>query len=227
MYPYFFSFLFFLPFPFTRRPHRLIFNLRPCVPHRPRGRAPHLFRGCASLAPSPRAARRVAVAEAGVLRVLTHHPPQLLPLLLHMGQGGARAPLLIPTASTPVSSKLSPPRRASMVNPLVRIAAVEGGDHIRCALAALVHATPNHAGQRRPMAAMGLAIARRSWKKQVSTPTLCSPLSQPEFRGFFLGSDQLGSVWQLELEKQIQKPGKNVYQTRPKTSHGYREKKRN
>jgi hypothetical protein len=53
------------------------------------------------------------------------------------------------------------------------------------------------------MAAMGLAIARRSWKKQVSTPTLCSPLSQPEFRGFFLGSDQLGSVWQLELKNRF------------------------
>ncbi|XP_062192421.1 uncharacterized protein LOC133895912 [Phragmites australis] len=53
---------------------------------------------------------------------------------LHRGQGqGGRLP-----SSAPVSSRLSDARRPSMASPLVRIAAVEGGDHVRRALASLV-----------------------------------------------------------------------------------------
>jgi hypothetical protein len=50
----------------------------------------------------------------------------------------------------PVSSSwLSAPRRASMANPLVRIAAVEGGDQIRRALASLVRPPPSCSHQHR------------------------------------------------------------------------------
>ncbi|CAD6266078.1 unnamed protein product [Miscanthus lutarioriparius] len=64
------------------------------------------------------------------------------------GGGGAGAPLPLPASTAPVSSRLSAPRRASMANPLVRIAAVEGGDHIRRALAALVRPPPSQTRHR-------------------------------------------------------------------------------
>ncbi|CAL5003860.1 unnamed protein product [Urochloa decumbens] len=62
---------------------------------------------------------------------------------LHRGQAQAAAS----PPATPVSSRLSSPRRASMANPLVRIAAVEGGDQIRRALASLVRPPPSSSSQ--------------------------------------------------------------------------------
>ncbi|TVU00320.1 hypothetical protein EJB05_54266, partial [Eragrostis curvula] len=55
---------------------------------------------------------------------------------LHRAQA-ARLPSVAP-APAPVSCGLGAARRPSMASPLVRIAAVEGGDHLRRALAALV-----------------------------------------------------------------------------------------
>ncbi|KAG0522667.1 hypothetical protein BDA96_07G057200 [Sorghum bicolor] len=76
---------------------------------------------------------------------------------LHRGQGqaggggaaGPPLPVAAAASAAPVSSRLSAPRRASMANPLVRIAAVEGSDHIRRALAALVRPPPSQTTRRR------------------------------------------------------------------------------
>ena len=59
------------------------------------------------------------------------------------------------------------------------------------------------------MAAMGPATVRGSRKKpQFSAPTLSPPLSQQEFRGFFLRSEQVRAVWQVEP--------KNGFRSRPR-----------
>ncbi|AQK41298.1 serine-rich protein-related [Zea mays] len=74
----------------------------------------------------------------------TTHPGSFRCALHRGGQG----PLPASASAALVSSRLSAPRRASMANPLVRIAAVEGGDHIRRALAALVRPTPSQTRRR-------------------------------------------------------------------------------
>ncbi|KAJ1267453.1 hypothetical protein BS78_07G057100 [Paspalum vaginatum] len=93
-------------------------------------------RGRLAPAPPPAARQQRAACSCSP----TTHPGSFR-CALHRGQGGASA------AGAPVSSRLSAPRRASMANPLVRIAAVEGGDQVRRALAALVRPPP-HRGRR-------------------------------------------------------------------------------
>ncbi|CAL5008211.1 unnamed protein product [Urochloa decumbens] len=66
---------------------------------------------------------------------------------LHRGAQAKTAASPVATQQAPVSSRLSAPRRASMANPLVRIAAVEGGDQIRRALASLVRPPPSSSSQ--------------------------------------------------------------------------------
>ncbi|KAL6659358.1 hypothetical protein ACP70R_003398 [Stipagrostis hirtigluma subsp. patula] len=111
---------------------------------------------------------RVRLPAAADARCVSAHPPHAPPAApprkracacsptthpgsfrcaLHRGQGakgagGRRSPTSSPPA--PVSSRLSAARRPSMASPLVRIKAVEGADHVRRALAALVRPPPQH-----------------------------------------------------------------------------------
>ncbi|CAO2200615.1 unnamed protein product [Urochloa humidicola] len=97
---------------------------------------------------------------------------------LHRGQSAASAS---EPQQAPVSSRLSAPRRASMANPLVRIAAVEGGDQIRRALASLVCPPPSSQQQHRRR---GNAFRRRpsrlSAMSSASTPDEDEPSHRPE-----------------------------------------------
>ncbi|XP_066351064.1 uncharacterized protein [Miscanthus floridulus] len=128
----------------------------------PQRRAIATARGAFSRSHQPHHHRRLAPGppkqRASCACSPTTHPGSYR-CALHRGQGqgggGAGAPLPLPASTAPVSSRLSAPRRASMANPLVRIAAVEGGDHIRRALAALVRPPPSQTRRRadafRPM----------------------------------------------------------------------------
>ncbi|OEL29203.1 hypothetical protein BAE44_0009776 [Dichanthelium oligosanthes] len=93
-------------------------------------------------APAPAPPRRRAPASYACSP--TTHPGSFR-CALHRGPQ-APAP---PASALLVSSRLSAPRRASMANPLVRIAAVEGGDQIRRALASLVRPPPASQHRRR------------------------------------------------------------------------------
>ncbi|PUZ50274.1 hypothetical protein GQ55_6G045800 [Panicum hallii var. hallii] len=117
----------------------------------------------ASAAPSPPPARvplpqrRASLASGGVRSHPKGAPPSALPAAApprRRAPSCACSPTTHPgsfrcalhrghAAPPPVSSRLSAPRRASMANPLVRIAAVEGGDQIRRALASLPRPPPS------------------------------------------------------------------------------------
>ncbi|CAL5010390.1 unnamed protein product [Urochloa decumbens] len=79
--------------------------------------------------------------------------------------------------ASPVSSRLSSPRRASMANPLVRMAAVEGGDQIRRALASLVRPPPSSSSQQHRRRAFRCRPSRLS---AMSSATDDEPSHRPE-----------------------------------------------
>ncbi|RCV29885.1 hypothetical protein SETIT_6G049300v2 [Setaria italica] len=139
---------------------------RGALSHPPKGGTP-------SAAPHPAPPRRRAPSCA--CSPTTH--PGSFRCALHRGQPAASLAASTHTQA-PVSSRLSAPRRASMANPLVRIAAVEGGDQIRRALASLVRPPPSSSQQHRRR---GDAFRRRPSRLSAASsaaddePTIASP----------------------------------------------------
>jgi len=98
-----------------------------------------------------------------------------------------RAPQPLRLRASPVPSS-----RAARARPRSRFQRIRR----RCPADAPPPPSQTRRGQRRPMAAMGPATARGSRKKpQISAPTLSPPLSQQEFRSFFIRSEQVRGVW--------------------------------
>jgi hypothetical protein len=80
----------------------------------------------------------------------------------------------------PVSSSwLSAPRRASMANPLVRIAAVEGGDQVRRALASLVRPPPSCSHSQHQHRRRGEAFRRRPSRLSCSSSSSSAADAEP------------------------------------------------